>query len=162
MLQNPLITQGQWKFTQPQTQALPAHAASLFPARSQPWEPPVFTGRRGQDFVSWLRTVEDYLLCVTCSEEQAIASVILLLADEARVWWDSECRSRGGRRPESLGELKALLRAQFDSPTREMRARTELCRLSQKKGEDACAYMARTKSLMRKVPGFDEKTAVIK
>ena len=83
MPQNPPITHRQWTFTQPQTPALPAHAASLFPTRLQPREPPVFTGRRGQDFVSWLRTVEDYLLCVTCSEEQALAYVILLLADEA-------------------------------------------------------------------------------
>ena len=55
-----------------------------------------------------------------------------------------------------------MLRAHFDSPIREMCAKTELLRLKQKKGEDACTYMARTRSLMHRVPGFDEKTALIK
>jgi hypothetical protein len=160
--QNSPTMQNQWTFAQPQAQALPDHTASPFSVHIRPREPPVFTGERGQDFVSWLRTVEDYLECVTYSERQAIAYVILLLAGEARVWWDTQCISFGNKKPESLEELKALLRAHFDSPVREMRARAELLRLSEKQGEDACTYMARTRSLMHKVPGFDEKTAVLK
>ena len=79
----------------------------------------VFTGEKGQDVVSWLRTVEDYLEFVTCSERQAIAYVILLLSGNARIWWDSEFLSRGNKRPESLEEFKVLLRTQFESPVRE-------------------------------------------
>ena len=53
-----------------------------------------------------------------------------------------------------------LLQAQFESPVRETRARTELLHLHQRKGENACTYMARTKSLLHKVPGYDMKTAL--
>ena len=110
--------------------------------------------------MSWLRTVEDYLDAVPCSEQQAIVFVILLLGSTAREWWDAECISRGERRPESLEELKRLLRARFESPIRESRARTRLLKLSQKTGEDACKYMARTRSLLQRVPRTDEQTAL--
>ena len=53
-----------------------------------------------------------------------------------------------------------LLRAQFESPVRETRARTELLQLTQRKGENASTYMARTKSLLHRVPGYDMKTAL--
>ena len=53
-----------------------------------------------------------------------------------------------------------LLSAQFESPVRETRARTQLLQLSQKKGENASTYMARTKSLLHRVPGYDMKTAL--
>ena len=112
--------------------------------------------------MSWLRTVEDYLDAVpSCSEQQAVMFVILLLGGTAREWWDAECISHGERRPESLEELKGLLRARFESPIHESRARTKLLKLSQKKGEDACKYMARTRSLLQRVPGMDEKTALL-
>ena len=68
--------------------------------------------------------------------------------------------SRGNKRPESIEEFKLLLRAQFESPVREQRARTELLTLAQKKGENAVTYMARTKSLLHRVPGYDMKTAL--
>ena len=98
--------------------------------------------------------------CSVCSEQQVVAYVIMLLADDARVWWDAECTSRGNKRPESLEELKWLLRAQFESPICESRARTKLLKLSQRKWEDACAYMAHTKSLLHRVPGVDETMAM--
>ena len=110
--------------------------------------------------MTWLRSVEDYLEFVTCSERQAIAYIVLLLAGNARVWWDAEYVSRGYRRPDNLEEFKSILRAQFDSPVRESRARIELLKLVQRKGENACTYMARTKSLLYKVPGFEMKTAL--
>ena len=53
-----------------------------------------------------------------------------------------------------------LLKAQFESPVCETRARVELIHLGQKKGENASAYMARTKTLLHKVPGYDLKTAL--
>ena len=68
--------------------------------------------------------------------------------------------SRGNKRPESLEEFKLLLTAQFESPVRETRARTELLTLHQKKGENVVTYMARTKSLLHRVPGYDMKTAL--
>ena len=154
------VLRSQWTFTQPHIQTLPDHTASPFLVHIRPREPPVFTGERGQDFISWLRTIEDYLDCISCSEQQAIVYVILLLAGDARIWWDAAFSSRGNKRPESLEELKGLLRAQFDSPIRESHARTKLLKLTQKKGEDACTYMARTKSLLYRVPGFEEKTAL--
>ena len=139
---------------------MPDHQASPFSVHIKPREPPVFTGERGQDVVTWLRTVDDYLEFVTCSERQAIAYIILLLAGNARVWWDSEFISRGYQRPDTIEEFKILLRAQFESPVRETRARTELLNLSQRKGENACTYMARTHSLLHRVPGYDMKTAL--
>ena len=87
---------------------MPDHQASPFSVHIKPREPPVFSGERGQDVVTWLRTVEDYLEFVTCSERQAIAYIILLLAGNARVWWDSEYVSRGYRRPDTLEEFKML------------------------------------------------------
>ena len=68
--------------------------------------------------------------------------------------------SRGNKRPESIEEFKLLLRAQFESPVREQRARTELLTLAQKKGENAVTYMARTKSLLHRAPGYNMKTAL--
>ena len=53
-----------------------------------------------------------------------------------------------------------LLKAQFESPVRETRARVELIHLGQKKGENTSTYMARTKTLLHKVPGYDLKTAL--
>ena len=57
-------------------------------------------------------------------------------------------------------ELQMLLKAQFESPVHESRARVELIHLSQKKGENASTYMARTKNLLHKVPGYDLKMAL--
>ena len=54
-----------------------------------------------------------------------------------------------------------MLRARFESPIRESRAMTKLLQLSQRKGEDACTYMAQTRSLLQRVPGTDEKTALL-
>ena len=157
----PMPATSAWSFLQPLGQALPGqHQASPFSVHIKPREPPVFTGERGQDVVTWLRTVEDYLEFVTCSERQAIAYIVLLLAGNARVWWDAEYVSRGYRRPDSLEEFKMLLKTQFESPVRENRARTELLSLAQRKGENACTYMARTKTLLHKVPGYDMKTAL--
>ena len=59
--------------------------------------------------------------------------------------------------PDTLEEFKMLLRAQFESPVREVRARTELLNLQQCKGENAVTYMVRTKALMHRVPGCDMK-----
>ena len=74
----------QWTYTQPHIQTLPVHTASPYMGHLNPRKPPVFTGERGQDFVSWLRTVEDYLDAVPlCSEQQAIVFVILLLGGTA-------------------------------------------------------------------------------
>ena len=53
-----------------------------------------------------------------------------------------------------------LLRSQFESLVRENRARTKLLSLAQRKGENACIYMACTKSLLHRVPGYDMKTAL--
>ena len=39
--------------------------------------------------------MEDYLEFVTCTKRQAIAYIILLLAGNARVWWDVEYVSWG-------------------------------------------------------------------
>ena len=65
----PMPTASAWSFSQPLGQALPGqHQASPFSVHIKPREPPVFTGERGQDVVTWLRTVEDYLEFVTCSE----------------------------------------------------------------------------------------------
>ena len=111
--------------------ATPDHD-SPFAVHIKPREPPIFTGERGQDVISWLRTVKDYLEFVSCSERQAIAYMILLLAGNARVWWDAEYTSRGNNRPETVEEFKMLIRAQFESPVRETRARTELLHLSQR------------------------------
>ena len=99
-----------WSFSQPLSQARPDTSQKPFSVHIKPREPPVFTGEKGQDVVSWLRTVEDYLEFVTCSERQAIAYVILLLSGNARIWWDSEFLSRGNKRPESIEEFKLLLR----------------------------------------------------
>ena len=149
-----------WTFAQPLSPAVPDTSNNPFSVHIKPREPPVFTGDKGQDVVSWLRTVEDYLEFVTCSERQAIAYIILLLAGNARIWWDSEFLSRGNKRPENIEEFKMLLRAQFESPVRETRARTELLNLAQRKGENAVTYMARTKSLLHRVPGYNMKTAL--
>ena len=59
----------QWIYTQPHRQTLPVHTASPCVGHLSPRKPPVYTGERGQDFVSWLRTVEDYLDAVPCSEQ---------------------------------------------------------------------------------------------
>ena len=91
----PPLPAGQWSFSQPLPQAMSDPSHSPFFVHIKPREPPVFTGDKGQDVVSWLRTVEDYLEFVSCSEHQAIAYVILLLSGNAQVWWDSEFLSRG-------------------------------------------------------------------
>ena len=75
----------QWTYTQLHIQTLPVHTASPYLGHLNPRKPPVFTGERGQDFVSWLRTVEDYLDAVPpCSEQQAIVFVVLLLRGTAQ------------------------------------------------------------------------------
>ena len=86
----PPLPARQWSFSQPLSQALPNTSNNSFSVHIKPREPPVFTGEKGQDVVSWLRTVEDYLEFVTYSESQAIAYVILLLSGNARIWWDSK------------------------------------------------------------------------
>ena len=58
----------------------PSH--SPFFVHIKPREPPVFIGDKGQDVVSWLKTIEDYLE-LSYSEHQAIAYVILLLSGNA-------------------------------------------------------------------------------
>ena len=126
----------------------------------KPREPSLFTGEKGQDVVTWLSTVDDYFALVDCTKSQKVAYLILLLDKNARCWWNAEFVARGHQRPETSEEFKMLLQAQFESPVRETRARTELLNLSQRKGENACTYMARTKSLLHKVPGYDTKTAL--
>ena len=64
----PPLPAAQWSFSQPLLQALPDTSNDPFSIHIKPREPPVFIGDKGQDVVSWLRTVEDYLECVTCSE----------------------------------------------------------------------------------------------
>ena len=110
--------------------------------------------------VAWLHQVDDYLEFVQPDERQAIAYIILLLTGNARVWWEAEYAARGHRRPDTVLELQLLLRTTFESPVREQRARTELLNLQQRSGENASAYMARTRTLLHKVPGYDEKTAL--
>lgn len=156
----PLPAESQWKFSQSLAPQPQAGDHSPFQVHIKPREPPLFTGDRGQDVITWLRTVDDYLSLVNTSERQAVAYIILLLTGNARCWWDAEFQSRGQRQPDTVSELKMLLTAQFESPVRESRARTELLNLQQRKGENACAYMARTKTLLYKVPGFDMKSAL--
>ena len=68
--------------------------------------------------------------------------------------------ARGHHCLDSVLELKLLLRSAFESPVREQRARSELLNLQQRSGENASTYMARTRALLHKVPGYDEKTAL--
>ena len=89
-----------------------------------------------------------------------MAYKIPLLAGNARCWWDAEYVARGSQRPENAEEFKMLPQTQFESPVRETRARTELLHLHQRKGENAGIYMARTKLLLHKVPGYDRKIAL--
>ena len=72
---SPLPT-GQWSFSQPLPQAMsdPSHRH----------KPLMFTGDKGQDMVSWRKTIEDYLGFVSCSEHQPIACIILLLLENAQ------------------------------------------------------------------------------
>ena len=148
-----------WAFSQP----LPAYGVpqgAMFNVSIKPCEPPAFTGAKGQDITEWLRQVDDYFALVQHHDDQAVAYVILLLQGNARCWWDSECLARGGQRPDTLAELKMLLRAQFESPVRENRARAELLRLAQKAEENASIYKARMKMLLSRVPKYDTKTAL--
>ena len=149
-----------WSFSQPLLQAMPDTLQNPFFIYIKHREPLVFIGDKGQNVVLWLTTVKDYLEFMTCSECQAIAYVILLLSGNARIWWDSEFLSQRNKRPESIEEFKLLLRAQFESPIRETRTRTELLTLAQKKGENTVTCMARTKSLLHRVLGYDMKTAL--
>ena len=126
----------------------------------KPREPPPFSGDKGQDVVAWLHQVDDYLEFVQPDERQAVAYIILLLHGNARIWWEAEYVARGHHRPDSVLELKLLLRTAFESPVREQRARSELLTLHQRSGENASTYMARTRALLHKVPGYDEKTAL--
>jgi hypothetical protein len=140
--------------------AAPAPQSSLFNVSIKPREPPPFSGERGQDVITWLHQVDDYLEFVQPGERQAVAYIILLLHGNARTWWEAEYVARGRSRPSTVLELKMLLRASFESPVREQRARSELLNLHQKSGENASAYMSRTRALLHKVPGYDEKTAL--
>ena len=151
----------QWPFTSPLPVSAPmGNSQSPFSVQIKPREPQPFSGERGQDVVSWLRTVDDYFRLVHCTEEQQIAYLILALTGNARVWWDAEMQARGDHVPNTVAEFRMLLRAQFESPMREHKARAELCKLAQRKGENASAYMARTKALLHKVPGYDMRTAL--
>ena len=154
----PPIPPQDWSFSRPLQNAPPPHQEMHFQIR--PREPPMFSGEKGQDVMVWLRQVDDYLALVNYTEKQAVAYLILLLTGNARCWWDAEFISRGSHRPDTVEELKMLLKAQFESPVRETRARVELIHLGQKKGENASTYMARTKTLLHKVPGYDLKTAL--
>ena len=150
-----------WAFSSPLPSWTPTvNPQSQFSVHIKPREPPTFSGERGQDVVSWLRTVEDYFRLVNCTEEQRVAYLILALSGNARVWWDAELQSRGDQVPSTVAEFRMLLRAQFELPMCEHKARAELCNLAQKKGESACAYMACTKALIHKVPGYDMRTAL--
>ena len=155
----PPLEQRGWQFSRPVDQLPPPHT-SLFNVSIKPREPPTFSGDKGQDVTAWLHQVDDYLEFVQPDDRQAVAYVILLLTGNARCWWEAECVSRGGHCPGTLQELKTLLKAQFESPVRENRARTELLKLRQKDGETAGTYMARMKMLLSKVPGYDLKTAL--
>ena len=104
--------------------------------------------------------MDDYFRLVNCTKEQKIAYLILALTSNARIWWDAEMQSRGDQVPSTVAEFRMLLKAQFESPMREHKARHELCNLAQRKGESASAYMARTKALIHKVPGYDMRTAL--
>ena len=138
----------------------PPAQSSLFNVSIKPCEPPRFTGERGQDVVAWLHQVDDYLEFVQPDERQAVAYITLLLKDNARLWWEAELVARGYRRPDTVAELKLLLRTAFESPVREQRVRSELLNLQQRTGENASSYMARTRALLHKVPGYDERTAL--
>ena len=138
----------------------PSAQSSLFNVSIKPCEPPRFTGERGQDIVAWLHQVDDYLEFVQPDERQAVAYITLLLKDNARLWWEAELVARGYRRPDTVAELKLLLRTAFESPVREQRARSELLNLQQRTGKNASSYMARTRALLHKVPGYDERTAL--
>jgi hypothetical protein len=133
----------------------------LFQCTIKPRDPPHFSGEKGQDVITWLGMVDDYFAVTSPpTERQAVAYMILLLSGNARAWWQAEYQSRGYTRPDTVAELQMLLRAAFESPVREQRARTELLRLQQRSGENAATYMARTKALLTRVPGYDTKTVI--
>ena len=69
--------------------------------------------------MAWLHQVDDYLEFVQPDERQAVAYIILLLHGNARIWWEAEYVARGHHRPDSVLELKLLLRSEFESPVRE-------------------------------------------
>ena len=143
---------GQWRF------ADPVSSQSVGPSFViKPKDPPTFSGDKGQDVITWLGMIDDFLELTQPTEAQAVAYTIMALTGNARAWWQSEYQSRGYTRPATIAELKMLIRAAFESPVREQRARTELLRLSQRQGENAQAYMARTKALLTKIPGYDLK-----
>ena len=123
----------------------------------KPQDPLTFSGDKGQDVITWLGMIDDFLELTQPTEAQAVVYTIMALIGNARAWWQSEYQSRGYTRPATIAELKMLIRAAFESPVREQRARTELLRLSQRQGENAQAYMARTKALLTKIPGYDLK-----
>ena len=56
-----------------------------------------------------MRTVDHHFALVNCTESQKVAYSILLLAGNARCWWDAEYVARGSQRPESAEEFKKLL-----------------------------------------------------
>ena len=91
----------------------------MFNVSIKPCEPPRFTGERGQDVVAWLHQVDDYLEFVQPDERQAVAYIMLLLKDNVRLWWEAELVARGYRRPDTVAELKLLLRTAFELPVRE-------------------------------------------
>ena len=140
--------------------APPVHQSSLFNVSIKPREPPPFSGDKGQDVVAWRHQVDDYLEFVQPDERQAMAYIILLLHGNARICWEAEYVARGYHRPDRVLELKLLLRTAFESPVREQRARSELLTLQQRSGENASTYMAQTRALLHKVPGYDEKNAL--
>ena len=76
--------------------------------------------------MAWLHQVDNYLAFVKPDEEQAVAYMILLLKDNALLWWEAEYIARGYRRPDTVAELKLLLRNAFESPVREQQACSEL------------------------------------
>ena len=82
----------------------------------------MFTGKKGQDVILWLRTVDDYFVLVNCIKSQKVVCLILLLVGNVRCWWDAEYMAKGSQRPENAEEFKMLLQAQFESPVRETRA----------------------------------------
>ena len=121
--------QNSWQFSQPMWPMGQPAQSSLFNVSIKPCEPPRFTGERGQDIVAWLHQVDDYLEFVQPDERQAVAYITLLLKDNARLWWEAELVARGYRRPDTVAELKLLLRTAFELLVREQRARSELLNL---------------------------------
>ena len=67
---------------------------SPFQVHIKPREPPLFTGKKGQDVVTWLSTIDDYFALVDYTESQKVAYLILPLDKNARCLWNVEFVAR--------------------------------------------------------------------